>query len=153
MPAVYRELSGKSRLDAEARARAHRLRPIRWLVLAIFAFVLVAPAGALAVASGSQRVTVATTTPRDRAATHMLLKAEYELAKATLARVQATEDAVAGAAEALGDECKGVLRGAPNHSVIEEEVPPRSTSKLSGHAQGERARSELEERTIYLPRK
>lgn len=88
--------------------------------------------------------------PGDRVATHALLKAEYELAKAILARTQAAEAAMARAAKALGHECRDVLRGVPVESVIEEEGPSASEPRLSGRAQGERARSEKEKQTIDL---
>jgi hypothetical protein len=86
----------------------------------------------------------------DRAATRTLLKATYIFARATLARTPAVEAAEARAAEALGHECKGVLAGAPEESVTEEEGPFASGPRLSGHAQGERARSEQEKQTIDL---
>lgn len=116
----------------------------------MLAFALPAPTGALAAAGPSERMSVAATASGDRAATHALLKAEYELAKARLARTSAVEVAVGRAAEALGHECKGVLEGAPDESVIEEEGPFASKPRLSGRAQGERARSEQEKQTIDL---
>jgi hypothetical protein len=104
----------------------------------------------LAAASPGGRASVAATTPGDRAATHTLLKAKYELAKTTLAGTPAIEASEARAAEALGHECKGVLAGAPDESVLEEEGPFASGPRLSGRAQGERARSEKEKQTIDL---
>lgn len=89
-------------------------------------------------------------TREDLAATSKLLDAEYKLAKVTLARRGAVQAAVGRAAEALGRECKGVLAGVPDESVIEEEGPDAARPLLSGRAQGERARSELEKQTIYL---
>lgn len=136
-----------------AKARARALGPVRlsrWVVVGILAFAFLAPTGAFAAAGPSGRANVATTAPGDRAATRMLLNAEYELVKATLARNVAVEYAVARAAEALGHKCKGVLDGAPDESLIEEEGPLAPEPRLSGHAQGERARSEQEKQTIDL---
>jgi hypothetical protein len=136
---------------AVARARARSLvRPSRWVVVGILAFVLPAPAEALAAVGPSGRASIAATSPGDRAATHMFLEAEYELVKAALASTLAVEATEARAAEALGDECKDVLEGAPDESVIEEEGPSASAPTLSGHAQGERARSEKQKQTIDL---
>jgi len=119
-------------------------------VVGILAFALTTPAGALA-AAPSEPVGVVATAPGDGAATRMLLMAEYELAKATLAHAVAARSAVARAAEALGQECKDVLDGAPDESVIEEEEGPfASRPTLSGRVQGERARSEREQQTIDL---
>jgi hypothetical protein len=141
----------ESRLAAMARARARRsLSASRWIVVGILAFAVAAPAGALAAAGPSEPAGVAAAALADRAATQTLLEAEYELAKANLARVQAAEASAARAAEVLGHECKGVLRGAPDESVLEEEGPLASEPRLSGRAQGERARSEQEKRTIGL---
>lgn len=86
----------------------------------------------------------------DRAATSKLLEAEYKLAKVTLARRGAVQAAMGQAADALGRECKGVLAGVPEESVIEEEGPDVPRPLLSGRAQGELARSELEKQTIDL---
>ncbi len=133
---------------ARARSRSP-LQPSRWVVVGILAFALTTPAGALAAAS--EPVGVVATAPGDRAATRTLLKAEYELAKATLTHAVAARAAVARAAEGLGHECKGVLDGAPDESVIEEEEGPlASRPRLSGRTQGERARSEHEKQTIDL---
>ncbi|HSZ13248.1 MAG TPA: hypothetical protein VK790_04355 [Solirubrobacteraceae bacterium] len=90
------------------------------------------------------------TMPGDRVATRMLLASEYELAKADLASTPAIETAEARAAGTVGHECQGVLEGAPDESVIEEEGPLVPEPKLSGRAQGERARSEQEKQTIDL---
>jgi hypothetical protein len=122
----------------------------RWVIAGILAFTLSAPAGAMAAAGPSGLARVAAITPGDRAATHTLLKAEYELAKATMASTLVVEAAEARAAEALGHECKGVLEGAPDESVSEEEGPFASGPRLSGRAQGERARSEQQKQTIDL---
>jgi hypothetical protein len=122
----------------------------RWGIVGILAFALHAPTGALAAASSSVRANVTAIVPGDRAATRTLLKAEYDLTKATLASALAVDAAEARAAEALGHECKGVLEGAPDESVIEEEGPSASKPKPSGRAQGERARSEQEKQTIEL---
>ena len=70
--------------------------------------------------------------------------------KATLVGEGTAEAAVARVAKALAHECRGMLRGAPRRPVIEVESHRRSTQRLSGRAQGERARSELEERTISM---
>jgi len=138
-------------LVTKARAGARsRVRLSRWGIVGILAFTLPAPAGAMAAAGPSGLARVAAIAPGDRAATHTLLKAEYELAKATLASALAVDAAEARAAEALGHECKGVLEGAPDESVIEEEGPSASKPKPSGRAQGERARSEQEKQTIDL---
>lgn len=138
-------------LVVKVRARAlGPVRPSRWVVVGILAFALPAPTGAFAAAGPSGRANGAATAPGDRAATRTLLNAEYELVKATLARNVAVESAVARAAEAVGHECKGVLDGAPDESAIEEEGPLASEPRLSGHAQGERARSEQEKQTIDL---
>lgn len=135
---------------AVARARAcSPVRLSRWVIVGILASALSAPAGALA-GGLSERAGVAATAPGDRAATHTLLRAEYELVKATLASTLAIEAAEARAAEALGQECKGVLEGVPDESVIEEEGPLASGPRLSGRAQGERARSEQEKQAIDL---
>lgn len=114
----------------------------------MLAVALHAATGALAANGQIGRARAAATAPGDRAATHTLVKAEYELTKATLARAPAAEVAVARAAEALGHECKGVLDGAPDESVIEEEGPFASRPKLSGRVEGERARSEQEKQAI-----
>jgi hypothetical protein len=138
---------GVRQLMAVVRARARS--PIllsRWVIVGILAVTLLAPAGALAAAGPSVRAIA----PGDRTATRTLLKAEYELAKATLARALAVDAAAARAAEALGHGCKGVLDGAPDESAIEEEGPFASGPRLSGRAQGERARSEQEKQTIDL---
>lgn len=111
-------------------------------MLLMFAFALAAPPGGLAAARAAGAAA------SDQAATSTLLKAEYELVKATLARVGALEAAGAQAAKTLGDECRGVLAGAPEESVLAEEGPRTSQPKLSGRAQGEQARSELEKQTI-----
>lgn len=141
-------MSGKIR---EARARAPgvlRLRP--WVVIGMLAVALPAPAGALGATSASERASVAAAAPGDQVATRALLTAEYELVKAVLSRASAMEAAEARTAEALGRECKGVLRGVPDKSAIEEEGPRASPPRLSGRAQGERARSEKEKQTIDL---
>lgn len=137
---------------AKAGARAHGLvRPSCLVVIGILAFAaLPASAGALAAFGSRERASVAASTPGDRSATHTLLSAEEVLAKAILARTVAIEAAVVRGAKALGHECKGVLRGAPDESVLEEEGPSASTPTLSGRAQGELARSELEKQTIDL---
>jgi hypothetical protein len=136
---------------AVARERAHSpVRLSRWVILGILAFTLPIPAGALATAGPSEQASVAATVAGDRAATHTLLKAEYELAKATLSSTQAVEAAEIHAAKALGHECKGVLEGAPDESLIEEEGPLASRPRLSGRTQGEQARSEQEKQTIEL---
>ncbi len=119
-------------------------------MVGMLVFALAVPTGTLAAAGPSDRASVATTVPGDLAATHTLVMAEYELAKASLALAPAGEVALARAAEALGHECKGVLEGAPNESAIEEEGPFASGPTLSGRAQGERARSEREKQTIDL---
>lgn len=111
-------------------------------MLLILACMLAAPPDAPAAARAVRTVT------GDQAATGALLEAEYELVKATLARAGALESAGAEAAKALGDECKGVLAGAPEEPVLEEEDPRTAQPKLSGRAQGERARSQLEKQTI-----
>lgn len=142
---------GSGQLMAGARQSARSpVRLSRWVTVGILAFTLPAPAGALAAAGPSGRASVVATAPGDRAATQTLLKAEYELVKATLASTLAVEAAEARAAEALGHECKDVLEGAPDESVTEEEGPLASGPSLSGRAQGERARSEQEKQTIDL---
>jgi hypothetical protein len=70
--------------------------------------------------------------------------------KATRDRIRASAAAVVRAGEALGRECKGVLRGAPDRVVVEGEGPLASKPKPSGRAQGERARSARQKRTIDL---
>jgi hypothetical protein len=119
-------------------------RRIRWLTLLILAFTLAASSQALAAARIAQAVT------SDQAATSKLLKAEYELVKATLARVDALETAGARAAKALGHECRNVLAGVPEESTLEEEGPRAAQPKLSGRAQGELARTDLEKQTIDM---
>jgi hypothetical protein len=110
--------------------------------------VLGAPASASTVGP-KERASVTTAAPDgDRAATHAFLKADEELAKGILARTSTVEAAVTQAANTLGHECRGVLRGAPDESVLEEEGPSAPRPKLSGRAQGELARSELEKQTI-----
>lgn len=134
--------------DAPAKIRMRArdlLRPSRRVILAVLAFGLVAPSNTLAAADST---TIATTASGDRAATRALLEADYRLTKATLTRFQPARAAEARAAEALGRECKGVLHGAPDESVIEEEGPSVQQPRLSGRAQGERARSEQEKQKI-----
>lgn len=109
------------------------VRLSRWVIVAILAFTLPAPAGALAAASPSGR-RVAAIAPVDRAATDTLLNAEYELAKATQATIRTIGAVEARAAEELSHECKGVLDGVPDGSVIEEEGPSASEPRLSGRA-------------------
>ena len=135
---------------AGARERARSpVRLSRWIIVAILAFVLLAPDGASAAAELTDQASV-TTASSDRSATQAFLKARYELAKATLASTLAIEAVGARAAEAIGHECMGALVGAPDESVIEEEGPLASEPALSGRAQGERARSEQEKQTIEL---
>jgi hypothetical protein len=142
---------GCGRSMAVARTRARSLVGLsRWVILGILALTLPAPAGALATADLGERASVAASAPGDRAATHIFLKAEYQLTKATLARMQAIEAAEARGAKAIGHECKGVLAGTPDESVIEEEGPSASVPRLSGRAQGEQARTEQEKQTIDL---
>jgi hypothetical protein len=100
-------------------ARLAVLRLSRWAVVGMLAFALSAAIEASAAAAPSERASVAAIAPGDQAATHALLKAEYELPKAFLVRSVALEAPEARAAEALGRECKGVRRGAPGESVIE----------------------------------
>ena len=146
---VLKARRGFGLLMAVACASVRSLvRPSRWVVAGILAFALPVSAGAWAEARPSGRASIAATSPGNRAATHMLLEAEYELVKATLAGTLVVEAAEAGAAEALGQECKGVLEGAPDESVMEEEGPHASGPRLSGRAQGEQARSEQEKQTI-----
>lgn len=146
LPAVAGELSRERRA---ASGRAHGLLWCsRWLVIAMFVFA--SPAGARASASESQPGTSTATTPSDKSATQRLLEAEYQLAKAELARDRATEAAAASADEALGRQCRGALRGVPNRAALEEEGPLQPKPRLSGRIQGEQARSELEERTIDM---
>ena len=114
-------------------------------MLVVIACAFAAPAGALAAADTT---TVVATASGDQAATHALLQADYRLAKATLAHALATEDAVARTAQVLGRECKGVLRGAPDESVLEEEGPSAPRPRPSGRVRGERARSEQEKQKI-----
>jgi hypothetical protein len=74
--------------SAVAKARARARSPFvlsRWVIVGILAFALLAPVSALAAPGRSGRASVAAIAPGDRAATHTLLKAKYELAKATLA--------------------------------------------------------------------
>jgi hypothetical protein len=134
-------------------ARTRERSPVRLsrcVIVGILASTLPAPAVAVAAAAQRGRMSTAATTPDDRAATHTLLKAKYELTRTTLASTLAIEAAEARAAKALGHECKGVLEGVPDESVIEEEGPLASAPRLSGRAQGERARSEKEKQTIDL---
>lgn len=119
----------------------------RWGLLGVLLLALAAPASVLA-AVGRSGHDASLAVSGDRAATRALIEADYRLEKALLARDAAMEGAVARTARALGHECKGVLRGAPDESVFEEEGPFASTPKLSGRAQGERARSEKEKQTI-----
>jgi hypothetical protein len=138
---------GHSQNAAKARASVRNpLRASRWLTLGMVVFAFLVPGTAFASVSASEGV--AGTVPDDPAATHTLLEAEYEFEKAISARVRGVDAAAASAAEALGRECKGVLHGAPDESVIEEEGPSASWPTLSGRAQGERARSEQEKQTI-----
>jgi hypothetical protein len=104
----------------------------RWVAVAICGFVLAAPTAGRAATGLGLQARVAAITPGDRAATHALLKAEYELMKATLAGEGTAEAAMARVAKALGHECRGVLRGAPRRPVIEVESYRRSTQRLSG---------------------
>ena len=93
-----------------AKTCASALGPIRlsrWVVVGVLAFALPAPTGAFAAAGPSGRANVAATAPGDRAATHTLLNAEYELVKATLARAVAAEAAAARAAEAARPRMQG----------------------------------------------
>jgi hypothetical protein len=121
------------------------------LVVAVtLVFLLHAPADAFAAAGPGGRADAALPTLGDQAATRTLLEADYQLAKATRARILAVQAADGRAAEALGRECEGVLHGVPDESVIEEEGPSASRPKLSGRAQGERARSEHEKQTITM---
>jgi hypothetical protein len=118
--------------------------------MVVLAFALHASPDVLAAAGPSERSGVAATAPGDRAATHLLLEADYRLAKVTLARALPVGVAEGRAAHALGRECKGALRGAPDGAAVEEEGSLASSPTLSGRAQGERARSEQEEQTIDL---
>jgi hypothetical protein len=120
------------------------------VTVGLFAFALLASVSPSAAAGSSERTSVAASALGDRAATDRLLKADEALAKAVLARARATDAAAGRAEEAFGHECKGVLRGAPDESALEEEGPFASQPKLSGRAQGERARSEREKQTIDL---
>ncbi len=121
----------------------------RWVVAGLVAFALAGSTGAsAAVGSLEGAAAPVPAVSGDQAATRALLHAEYELLKAILARLRPADAAVARAAKALGSECSGVLGGAPDEGVIEEEAPPRSRPRLSGRVQGERARSEQEKRTI-----
>lgn len=117
-----------------------------WTAIAILASVLLVATSTSTALSSTAPIAVAA--PNDRAATQALLEADYRLAKAILVHFGATEAALARAAKTLGDECKGVLRGGPDESVLEEEGPSASRPRLSGRAQGELARSELEKQTI-----
>lgn len=98
--------------SANTGARARCLAwPSGWVLLVVIAFVFAVPTGALAAPDST---TVMAAASGDQAATHALLQADYRLAKATLAHTLATEDATARAAQVLGRECRGVLRGAPD---------------------------------------
>jgi hypothetical protein len=147
LPVVNEEPNGKTRLAAEDRAGSRNpVHASHWIVVGIFALVLAASA-----TTSAQAGVAAVTAAGDRTATHKLLKADYELVKANLARDGAAEAAVDQAAKALGHECKGALRGVPDGSMIEEEDgPSESPPRLSGRTQGEHARSELEKQTIDL---
>jgi len=152
-------------LDSEAFMGARTLVIAGAVFLVVLLAAPVASARSLAVNGSRQRFSylcspkpgngrcfaiarVAAIAPSDRAATHTLLKAEYELAKTELASTAGTEAAEVRAADGLGQECKGVLAGVPDPSVVEEEGPLSSAPKFSGRVQGERARSELEKDTI-----
>jgi hypothetical protein len=86
----------------------------------------------------------------DRAATYLLVRADYGLDKALLVHVHVSQAAEVEAAKALGQECKGVLAGAPEESVLEEEGPSAPRPALSGRRQGEQARSEQEKQVLEL---
>jgi hypothetical protein len=122
----------------------------RWGMVAVLAFMLVATPGTPAAASAGGQTGIKYVASGDRAATLVLLKAEYELTKATVDDIPAVDAALTQAANALGHECRGALRGAPDESAIGESGPPASKPRLSGRAQGEHARSELEWQMISL---
>jgi hypothetical protein len=87
---------------------------------ALFLLVLAVPGGAFA----SARVT-----PRDRAATHVLLAARYAYEQALVASAPAAKAAEEGLAGTLGGECPGVLAGAPQETLRPLFAsPPRSRS-------------------------
>ena len=142
---------GKSLVAREGARTRTATWPSRWVVVGMLSIALVAPTGALAAGSPSGHANVtATSSPSDRAATQALLNADYDLEKAIVSRATAVVAASARAAGALGEECKGVLRGVPDQEAIDEEGPLAPTPKLSGRVQGERARSEQEKQTIEL---
>ncbi len=121
-----------------------------WAVLLVFVFALHGSDGAWAATGPSGRANIAAGATGDRAATRALLVAGYEFEKGVLARARVALVAESRTAEAIGHECKGVMRGAPVESVGEEEGPFASRPKLSGRVQGERARSEREKQIIGL---
>ncbi|MGP0102284.1 MAG: hypothetical protein ACLPUT_11785 [Solirubrobacteraceae bacterium] len=106
-------------------------RALRWVSVSLLAVALLwAPASIAA-------------TPADTTATHAYLQAVYQLDLAMLRNAAASRSASTTIAERLGDECHGVLAGAPT-----EEFGPRAEGPTTPRARGERQRSELQKQTI-----
>ncbi len=82
-------------------------------------------------------------TPADTAATHTLLEAYYLLDLAMVRSAAASRSSLAGFVERVGEECHGVLAGAPN-----EAAGPPSQSRSTRRQEGERQRSEAQMQTI-----
>jgi hypothetical protein len=116
------------------------------LSLAVAAVPALAAGSASAGAGVGARATVGSSA--NRAATYELVRDDYKLDEALLAHISALQAAEAVAAEGLGRECRGVLKGAPDELVLEEEGPSAPHPDLSGGLQAERARSEQEKQIL-----
>jgi hypothetical protein len=81
-------------------------------------------------------------TPADTAATHTYLEASYQLDLAMVRNAGASRSSLAGVVERVGEECHGVLAGAPN------EAAGPATQSPSRRQQGERQRSQAQMQTI-----
>ena len=84
-------------------------------------------------------------TPADTAATYAFLQARYQLNEAILHNAPASRSAASTLIARLGQECRGVLAGAPSEGV--DPLSERSATPTP-RARGERQRSELQLQTI-----
>lgn len=116
-------------MDAGLKRRCRRNRSGRLVAIGTI-LVLLALAGTAAAMDNT-------------ASTHAYLQAGYELDQAVLHNAPASRSALTALAARIGNECHGVLAGAPN-----EELGPPTEHSTTPRARGERQRSEIQLQTI-----
>jgi hypothetical protein len=129
-------------MDAGRPLRSDQRSSRTWRVLRSASLPLLAAVLLWAPASGAATPAEETATPADRAATLTYLQAGYQLDQAILHNAAASRAAITSFAQQLGEECHGVLAGAPN----EESGPPQTPP--TPRARGELKRSEEQLQTI-----